>query len=183
MDSFARTDGATPRHLIEARAMLESETTKLAAARATPSEIEDLRNLAQRFDEATNVIDRARCDLAFHAMIAKASHNIVLETMFGAIAPLIFELQLRSLDDPTIVDAGAPLHHNVLEGIAEGDSETAADAMWQHVTLAYEMFGADLERTLDAIARRKVANLLGEHTTLEDVISEALRTTATRVRR
>ena len=181
MGSFARTDGATPRHLIEARAMLESQTARLAAQRATAADLDDLRNLSQRFDDSRDVIDRARCDLAFHAMIAKASQNIVLETMFGAIAPLVFELQLRSLDDPTIVSAGAPLHHVVLQGIIDGDADAAADAMCQHVTLAYEMFGADLERTLDAIARRKVASLLGEHTTLEDVIADVLGTSATKV--
>lgn len=176
MDSFTRTNGATPRHLVEARAMLEERTATLAAERATPEDVAALRELSAAFDNATNVIDRARCDLAFHGMIAKSSHNPVLETMFGAIAPLIFELQLRSLDDPTIVGAGAPLHHTVVDGISTRDAEAAGSAMWQHVTLAYEMFGNDLERSLDAIARRKIAVLLGEHATLEEVIADVLGT-------
>lgn len=174
MDLFARTEGTTPRDLVEARAMLEDQTARLAASRATDDEIDALRDLSLAFDQANNVIDRARCDLAFHAMIAKGSHNPVLQTMFAAIAPLVFELQLRSLDDPRILDAGAPLHHVVLEGISDHDEAIAGAAIWKHVTLAYEMFGSDLELSLNAIARRKVSALLGEHTTLEAVIADVL---------
>ena len=174
MDTLARQQGATPRHLVEARAMLERQAAVLAAERAGTAEIAAMESVVDAFEQTRDVLDRARRDLAFHALIAKASRNPVIETMFGSIAPLIFEMQLRSLDDPEVVDRGGPLHRLVLQAIRDRDGQAAGEAIHTHVTLAYELFGEDLDASLDAIARRKVARLLGAGTTLEDVIADVL---------
>lgn len=174
MDTLARQQGATPRHLVEARAMLERQAAALAAERAGPAEVAAMEGVVDAFERARHVLDRARSDLAFHALVAKASRNPVIETMFGSIAPLVFEMQLRSLDDPEVVDRGGPLHRVVLQAIRDRDGQAASEAMHTHVTLAYELFGAELDATLDAIARRKIARLVGPGTTLEDVIADAL---------
>lgn len=174
MDAIARQTGATPRHLIEARDMLERRACALAAERATEEEVAELTEAVEAFDAADNVLDRARSDLRFHALLAKASHNPVVMTMFGAIAPLVFEMQLRSLDDPQVVAEGGPLHRQVLDAVRDRRPDEAAAAMHTHVTLAYELFGADLDATLDALARRKVAGIFGGSTSLEDVMSTVL---------
>lgn len=174
LNSFARTEGVTPKDLIEARATLERQTAELAATRATPEDRRKLRELAEAFERADNLIERARGDLAFHAMVAKAAHNPVLETMFGAIAPLVFLLQLRSLGDPSVVAAGAPLHHVVVDAIDASDPTAAGEAMATHVTLASELYGSDVDQSLDAISRRTISTLLGDRTTLEAVIAEVL---------
>lgn len=173
-DTFARTRGATPRDLVKARAMLESESAALAAENATEEDITTLGRLAVAFDQTSNLISRARCDIAFHSMIAKASHNLVIETMFGSIVPLIFELQLHSLDDQAIMNVGAPLHHDIVRGITERKPDVAREAMLKHVTLANELFGAEVDHSLDSIARNKISTLLGKNAALEDVIIEAL---------
>lgn len=175
LDILARGASATPQDLIEARAGLEENNARLAAVRITDEELKNLEALSRAFDQADNVIDRARCDLAFHGVLARASHNPVLETMFRAIIPLVFVQQLRSLDDPKILASGAPLHGVVVEALRQGDAEAAGTAARQHVELASEMFGEDLERSLDSIARRKVASLLGESIQLDDVIRDVLR--------
>lgn len=174
MDSLARQHGATPRHLVEARAMLERQAAALAAERAGEAEVAALERTVEAFERARNVMDRARSDLAFHALIAKASHNPVIETMFGSIAALVFEMQLRSLDDPEVTGRGGPLHRVVLEAVRNRDAQAASAAMHVHVSLASDMFGDDLDATLEAIARRKVARLLGPDTSLEDVIEQVL---------
>lgn len=174
MDGLARQQGATPRHLVEARAMLERQAAALAAERAGAAEVAALEQALDAFERPGNVLDRARSDLAFHALVAKASRNPVIEMMFGSIAPLVFEMQLRSLDDPAVVRRGAPLHREVLQAVRDRDGERASAAMHSHVTLAYELFGEDLDASLDALARRKVARLLGPGTSLEDVIAEVV---------
>lgn len=176
LDAIGRHRAATTRQLVEARVMLEEQAAVLAAERATPEEIENLTRALSAFDHASNVIDRARCDIAFHALIAKASHNPVIEMMFGAIAPLVFEVMLRSLDDPEVTQTGAPLHQVALDAIRAGDGEAASDAMCRHINLAAEMFGDDFDAQIDSIARRKVSSLLGDNVELEDVIAEALGT-------
>lgn len=175
LDVLARGASATPQDLIEARAGLEENNARLAAVRITDEELNNLEALSRAFDQADNVIDRARCDLAFHGVLARASHNPVLETMFRAIIPLVFVQQLRSLDDPKILASGAPLHGVVVAALRQGDADAAGTAARQHVELASEMFGEDLERSLDSIARRKVASLLGESIQLDDVIRDVLR--------
>jgi GntR family transcriptional repressor for pyruvate dehydrogenase complex len=174
MKSFVRSDSVTPRDLIEARATLERQAAELAAVRATPDDLQKLRHLAEAFERSDDLTERARGDLAFHAMVVKAAHNPVLETMFGSIAPLVFLLQLRSLSDPSVVAAGAPLHLVVLDAIVAHDPDVAGQAMMTHVTLASEMYGADVDQSLDAISRRTISALLGDRTTLEEVIAEVL---------
>lgn len=174
LDSIARADGVTPADLIEARLPLERRTAELAALRATPEDVRTLAELAAEFDRAADLIARARIDLALHGMIAKAAHNPVLETMFGAIAPLVFLLQVRSVGDPAVLAAGGPLHHTVLEAIRDRDAAAAGDAMESHLRLAATLYGADVDRPLDAISRRTIATLLGDHATLEEVIADVL---------
>ena len=175
LDAIGRHRAATTRQLVEARVMMEEQASLLAAGRASRDELNNLERALLAFEAATNVIDRARCDIAFHALIARASHNPVIEMMFGAIAPLVFEVMLRSLDDPEVTRKGAPLHGTVLTAIRDGDGTSAAAAMREHINLASVMFGDDFDAQIDSIARRKVDSLLGSDIALEDVISDALK--------
>ena len=174
LDAVGRHRAATTRQLVEARVMLEQQAVRLSAERATPDEIDDLRRALAAFDTATNVIDRARRDIAFHALLAKSSHNPVIVMMFGAIAPLVFEVMLRSLDDPQVMATGAPLHASTLNAIRDGDGEAAAAFMADHINLAATMFGDDFDAQIDSVARRQVSLLLGDGVDLEDVIAESL---------
>lgn len=176
LDAAGRHRAATTRQLVEARVMLEERAAILAAQRASPEDILQLERALTAFDQATNVIEKSRCDIAFHSLLAKASYNPVIEMMFGAIAPLVFEVMLRSLDDPAVMEIGAPLHHVVLEAVRNGDSVKAGAAMCEHVNLASTMFGEDYDAKIDSIARRKVDSLFGNGVALEDVISAALGT-------
>jgi DNA-binding FadR family transcriptional regulator len=174
LDALGLQRSATTRQLVEARAMVEEQSSRLAAQRATDDEIERMQVALSAFDRANNVIDRARYDIAFHALVAQGSHNPVIEMMFGAIAPLVFEVMLRSLDDPKVTRRGAPLHHACLEAIRAGDGEKAATSMREHIELAAEMYGADYDAQLDKLARHTVSLLLGDDVQLEDVIADAL---------
>ncbi|WP_375385545.1 FadR/GntR family transcriptional regulator [uncultured Microbacterium sp.] len=174
LDAVGRHRAATTRQLVEARVMLEDQAALLAAERATPEDLKNLERALAAFDAAGNVIDRARCDIAFHALIAKASHNPVIEMMFGAIAPLVFEVMLRSLDDPVVMSTGAPLHVLALDAIREGDGARASEIMHQHINLAATMFGPDFDAQIDSIGRHKSDSLFGKDVALEDVIAAAL---------
>ena len=165
---------ATTRQLVEARTMLEERAAALAAERATEEDITNMRHALASFAGASNVIERARFDIAFHSLLARASHNPVIEMMFGAIAPLVFEVMLRSLDDPQVTTQGAPFHEKALEAIEEGNPEAAAIAMRDHVDVASQLFGADFDAPVSSVARRKVDTLLGRHVALEDVVADAL---------
>jgi GntR family transcriptional repressor for pyruvate dehydrogenase complex len=172
MDRLLRNQ-ATPHHLVEARTMLEGRAAELAALRATPEDLTEIVKAYEAFEAADSILDRVRADIAFHAAIARASHNPVLDTMFRSVSIFVIELMLRSLDDPEIVAKGAPFHGDVLAAIQRRDPVAAREAMEAHVMLAEQLFGDDFDASLESLARRKVHLLLGREATLEDVLASA----------
>lgn len=169
-----RRGQTTPRQLVEARAMLEGQAARLAAERATDDDVAAMRRALEGFDSASGVIGRAKADIAFHSLVARASHNPVLDIMFGSISGLVFEQMLRSLDDPEVAARGVPYHRQVLEAIERRDASAAEAAMTGHLELAHHTYGSDLDESLERIAKRKVDALLGQGASLQAVISSAL---------
>ncbi|TMR99909.1 FadR/GntR family transcriptional regulator [Nonomuraea basaltis] len=159
-DTAYRQRKPTPRHLVQARMMLERETARLAAEHATEADLAAMRAALDRCDQARDVVSKARADLDFHAAVARASRNPVIETMFDSISPLVFELMLRSLSDPAISREGLPYHDLVLRAIEDGDPTAARAAMERHLDLALTLFGNDLDQSLDLLAQRRIEQLL-----------------------
>jgi GntR family transcriptional regulator, transcriptional repressor for pyruvate dehydrogenase complex len=79
-----------------------------------------------RFERSADLVDKTRCDIAFHMSIVRAAHNPVVETMYGSIRGLVVRLMLRSLGDPTVSRAGVPYHREVYEAIRNGDGGAPA---------------------------------------------------------
>ncbi|MCO6004212.1 FadR family transcriptional regulator [Actinoallomurus purpureus] len=162
LDTFVRRRKPTPRDLVQARRTLESETASLAAANADEDDLALMESALQRFDAATDLVSRARADVAFHAAVARASHNPVIETMFASITTLVFEQMLRSLGDPSVSREGIPYHHEVLDAIRARDPQAARAAMEGHLLVALRTYGKDLDRSLDFIAQRTIEQMLHE---------------------
>lgn len=160
LDTIYRRQHPTPRDLVQARMMLERETARLAAENADDQDLAAMAAALTRFDQSHDIVSQARADIDFHAAVAQASRNPVIETMFGSITPLAFELMLRSLGDPTVSREGVPYHREILEAIRSGDAEKAQEAMNGHLMIALHTYGHDLDRSLDLVAQRKIEQLL-----------------------
>lgn len=165
---------ATPRDLVEARITLEKQTTALATQHATEDDLRSVERALTALNSSTSLVGRARADIAFHMLLARASANPVLEIMYGAIAPLVFELMLRSLGDPETMLRGAPYHQQVLDAMKQGDAETAVSAMAEHILLAAQTFGEDYDKQLDEIARQALHQALGHTAPVDTIISDAI---------
>jgi GntR family transcriptional regulator, transcriptional repressor for pyruvate dehydrogenase complex len=174
MHETRRIRNATPRDLIEARATLERQTVALAAERATPADLRAIERALTGFDEATHLLDRARADIAFHALIARASGNPVLDTMFGSITTLVFEVMIRSLNDPNIARRGIPYHLQIMQALRDKSPEAAVAAMSDHIHLAEHTYGPDLDESLDLIARNVLRKTYGRDIRVEEVVQAAL---------
>lgn len=172
LDALLRRGNATAGDLVEARLMLEREAAGLAAERAERAEREAMGRILARFDGAGDLIERARCDVAFHALIARASHNPVIETMFSSIAALTFELVLRSLGDANVSREGLPYHDKILRAIGDRDPAAAREAIEEHLLIARRLYGDDLERRLDLVARRELERVFGRSVSLEAIVAE-----------
>jgi GntR family transcriptional regulator, transcriptional repressor for pyruvate dehydrogenase complex len=172
LDALYRRQNTTPRELVEARLMLEREAAGLAAERAEPDELEAMERLLDRFDRTGDLIERARCDIALHALIARMSHNPVIETMFSSIASLTFELMLRSLGDPKVSREGLPYHREIADAIRDRDPDRAREAIEGHLVIAQRLYGQDFDRGLDLVARRELERVFGRAVALEKILAD-----------
>ncbi len=174
MGVLFRRSQVTARDLVEARSMLECTAVELAAGRADDHDIERMRQAIGQLEQAVDVVDQARYDLAFHYAIALAARNPVIESMFAAVAQSMVELMLRSLIDPTVRDEALGLHGQIVTAIAGRDGPTARAMMAQHLEVAERRYGDDLDRSVEIVARRELARRLAPSVTLEDVLDRAL---------
>jgi len=172
LESYYRRRRATARELMDARLMLETHAVRLAALRATPPEIKLLERCLTECENANTVIDRARHDLTFHGLLARASHNSVIETMFASVATFTFELMLRSQADPSVADQGVPYHRVILDAVRSGEPDAAEAAMRAHLGLAETLYGADYERSVDSVARREIRGIGGGQVSLDALLDE-----------
>ena len=149
---------ATARDVLIARKMLERQTVRLAAQNATEADIRVLEATLDAFESAGGVLERASADLTFHARLSKSAHNPVLDLMFSAIAPHLFDLMLRTTD-PTTPGPATPLHRKILEAIRAGDADRAEELAIEHAEVAYPRYAAELDIALSDVAAQPVVGL------------------------
>jgi GntR family transcriptional repressor for pyruvate dehydrogenase complex len=155
VDNLLRRQAITARQLIEARSMLESEASQLACRRATPADLEHMRDLVAVGSEES-LAAKVRNDLEFHLSIVRAAHNPVIETMFTAILLPTAEMMMRSLSDPYVSHEGLPYHEQMFLAISSRDESAAGSAARGHLGVSERMYGADLDVELDVLVRRRI---------------------------
>jgi DNA-binding FadR family transcriptional regulator len=171
LDTIYRRSPATPRHLVEARTMLECTAATLAADRATPADLDAIRTAMQRCEEAATVLDQARYDLAFHLAIVRAAANPVIEVMFSSISSLSVELMIRSLSDRKVKKESLPYHRAIFDAISDHDAVRAERAMSEHLEVARRFYGSDYDAPIESVARRELARIFPPGVTLEDLLA------------
>jgi GntR family transcriptional regulator, transcriptional repressor for pyruvate dehydrogenase complex len=171
LESYYRRRNATAREVMDARLMLEVHAVRLAALNATAADVHALEQCQRDADDAQTVVDRARNDIAFHGLLARASHNTVIATMFASITGLTFELMLRSQADPQVILRGMPLHRRIIDAIRARAPDDAEAAMREHLELAATLYGSDYDRSVETVAQR----VLGPHLSLDGLLDEVTR--------
>lgn len=175
LEDFYRRRNATAREVMEARLMLETHAARLAAASAGPADVRALEAAAAECEKADNAIDRARSDITFHGLLARASHNAVIEIMFTSIAGLAFQIMLRSHADADVDARGMPYHRAIVAGIRGQDPNAAEEATRAHLELAGVMYGEDYDRSVEALARRELRRFMDLNVSLEALLEEVTR--------
>jgi DNA-binding FadR family transcriptional regulator len=118
--------GGSRRHYLELRLALDSTAASLAAASRTDADVAQLRDLRDR-REAVWSHDpdaRARADLDLHRAIVEATHNPLYVTLYSSMLD-VFAVHMRD-DESGDEDAAHRRHHELVEAIAEGDTDRAA---------------------------------------------------------
>lgn len=126
-------------HVVDARVMLERESARHAANRATAADLKEMRELLSAMDDPD--CDRERfneLDTEFHVAIAEAGGNRLVADMTTAIResmrrPLLEAF--RELGDAwsSIADGLRDDHHAICEALEAGDAATAQQRMEDHI--------------------------------------------------
>jgi DNA-binding FadR family transcriptional regulator len=132
--------------LYEARAVIETALTQVAAARAEPEDIARMRSCIERMEEAAITGDPYAITggLDFHQLIADATHNVFLSqiesTLLGFFREYLPRIPLytRSKD--------AEPHLRILERIEAGDTEGAAKLAYEHIRDFAKRIGIEISR-------------------------------------
>ncbi|MGI5940323.1 MAG: Cof-type HAD-IIB family hydrolase [Thermoleophilia bacterium] len=119
--------------LMEVRSAVEIEAAGLAARRAT---LEDLRRLSDLVTESEESLT-AETDISFHAAIAAATHNPLIEQVIKEPVELLHDHMAAVLAAYYAEPGGAASlqqqHDEIRQAIRSGSEQKARDAMRRHL--------------------------------------------------
>ncbi|HWF52652.1 MAG TPA: FadR/GntR family transcriptional regulator [Solirubrobacteraceae bacterium] len=136
--------------LMEARALVEVENAGLAAQRASPEQVQALREAADRLQPGMSAEEAALADVEFHRTIATATANEFFELLLDSIREALITVQLPTLANEKIVRGARRMHDRIVAQIAAGDREGAREAMRLHL--------AEAERGMRSVLKSDPAN-------------------------
>jgi GntR family transcriptional regulator, transcriptional repressor for pyruvate dehydrogenase complex len=122
-------------HLFEMRLLLEPGAAELAAQRATPDEVEGLRDCVGRAgpELAEDPELMLSLDTEVHERIVRAAANPLLEHLLAATSALGAESRSYMARLPGVLDATLAEHAAIVEAIGAGDPDAARAAMAAHI--------------------------------------------------
>ena len=131
--------------LFELRRLLEAETVRLAANRATPLELRRIQLAVEQCDGAARNDDYAdfrSADIEFHCAISSASHNSLFESLVTMVTHLrrqVIDLGLLGSRSGSLSTA-ADEHRSVFDRILQGDAIGASAKMCEHVDITLAQY-------------------------------------------
>jgi DNA-binding GntR family transcriptional regulator len=127
--------------VFEVRQVLENHAVHLAAQRASPDIVAQMRDtLAEMrsYTERGMLLNATHADRKFHGLLYHASGNRFLEILGDGIVATLFEARHSILRVPGRAELSLKEHQAIVEAIAARDPERACSAMRQHVSNTVE---------------------------------------------
>jgi len=124
----------------EVRRLLEVEIAGLAADRRTEGDLEQLRLALARTADAVDPEAWAQADVAFHAAIADATHNLLFPVLLGSMAEILMELRLTAARLSETPRRAHHFHEELVAAIEDRSSTAARRAMREHMDEAEATF-------------------------------------------
>jgi len=121
--------------LIEARYYLELDAVKLAAERRTDEDLKVIEQAMLEYETKTlSGQDAVEDDMLFHMMIARASHNSVIESMVLILIPdLIKTITENKICGENRGKLAIAEHRAIYNAINAGDIDAVENAMASHL--------------------------------------------------
>lgn len=129
------------RQVGEARLIFEPEAARLAAQRATASQLANIEKAFLVMQSAEAQSDRIDADLAFHVAILEASQNYVLQNL-GALIGTALRASFEISDKATAnYENTLDLHGSVLQAIRKQDEVRARNQMFELLNKSIQDLG------------------------------------------
>jgi len=133
--------------LLELRSGLEIYVARLAASRATASDLDAIADRVENMRASVgNLSAFARADLEFHHSLAEAAGNKVLIDQLHVVRSLLQVYADRAVHDAAEALVAIAEHDAVHKALVAGDEDAAASAMAMHMATASARLSADAAR-------------------------------------
>ncbi|MRR35247.1 FadR family transcriptional regulator [bacterium] len=117
--------------LLDIRALVEIETSRLAAMNRTDEQMEAFRDLLSREKAIghSDINEITQLDFAFHHLIALASGNIVYPLLLNSFKPVYTAMTSIFFSDPDIIPVTISFHERLERAIDKGKAKDAVAIM------------------------------------------------------
>lgn len=134
MKLFFQRQNISYRDLVEARRVLEIEISELAARRAQPEQIEEMRTAIEEMDGALEDVEHfVRTDQRFHLLLAEATQNRMFPMFVRSMSDLLYESRLLMFGVMGSPSRGQIHHRALLDALERRDAAAARRAMEEHI--------------------------------------------------
>lgn len=137
----------TPPEAFEARLLIEPQIAALAARRATPAQVEEMRHCLERMRELDDFDQWAVWDERLHRLVAKAAGNKLLLAVYDTIresAPSGMRNIVTRAFSPVTREESNVEHRRYIEAIADHDPARAQSLMRAHLQAVKQIMFGDL---------------------------------------
>ena len=117
------------------RRILEPAAAALATSRATPADVERLRDMLAEVGGDTSVDDLVAHDLVFHRSLSELSGNAYLSGLLDSLSSRTLRARVwRGLTEESSVDRTLAEHRGIVEALAARDAELVRARVTLHVS-------------------------------------------------
>jgi DNA-binding GntR family transcriptional regulator len=127
--------------ILEARSVLEGLAVRLAAERATPSDVQDLKAILaemQRLREADDLLGVSDENARLHRRLLEIGGHETASRLIGALNSQMVRFQFRTILLPGRSEGSAIEHAEIVKAVAAGNPEAAETAMRTHLSYVAE---------------------------------------------
>jgi DNA-binding FadR family transcriptional regulator len=145
--ALVQTDAASTllAHFVEVREIMEVTAAGMAAQRAEPAALADIKACLDRLFDAAELVERnasfrdkyVECDAALHASILSATGNPVLTRMVRPLSHSLIALMQPFLASDRHASSRDE-HARIVEAICERDPERSRQAMRDHLAASVQ---------------------------------------------
>ncbi|MDN3014676.1 FadR/GntR family transcriptional regulator [Paenibacillus sp. BSR1-1] len=134
--------------IVEARQIVESETSSLAAKRRTNNNLLEIEKTIEGMKESLNDYENfAKWDVEFHIAVAKASNNQVLQKITTLLIDSYRSEISKFFQVPGVIEKILMEHEIIYFQILNGNSQKASLIMRNHLELPEKVFSAKIDES------------------------------------